>query len=420
MTGPLRDAHAHVAQLGRAMSFVHLETCENRHECLELLADKARSTPGQDWLIGTGLRPEGWDDPTWPHLDELNEIAKNRPCMLWCFDYHAIVANAAALRAAGIIADSPDPAGGIICRENGRLTGIVLEAAAHLVWNAVPEPSAAERRGHVLAGLEEMSHHGFVEVHDLHAPSWLGPLLADLDDEGSLETTMELYSAMDRIDEVHEQSRVWARDRVRLAGAKLFADGTLNSRTAMMLDDYADPLAGHPRGKAMATPGELRAAMEHVRSLGLSLAVHAIGDGAVRMVLDAYEDVGPWTAGDFHPLRIEHAELIDEADVPRFASLGVVCSVQPCHLLVDIEALRRFVPHRLDRVLPLRELIDSGCRPGELLVFGSDVPIVRADPQDSIQAATARRRSEMPENQAISPEQALREDECWSAFSPTT
>lgn len=419
MTRPLCDAHAHVAQFGRAMSFVHLETCANRQECLDRLADEARSRPGAGWLIGTGLRPEGWDDPTWPRLEELDRIAGERPCMLWCFDYHAIAANSAALRAAGISHDSSDPEGGVICRESGRLTGVVLEAAAHMVWSAVPEPSGAERRGHVLAGLSEMSRLGFTEVHDMHASAWLGPVLADLDDEGLLETKLLLYPGLDKIDDVKEQSRSWERDRIRLAGAKLFADGTLNSRTALMLDEYADPLAGHPRGKAMASPGEVRAAMEHVRSLGLGFAVHAIGDGAVRMVLDAYERVGPWDAGDFPALRIEHAELIDEADVPRFASLGVVCSVQPCHLLADIEALRRFVPHRLDRVLPLRELIDAGCLPGELLVFGSDVPIVRADPQDSIQAATTRRRLGMPENLAISPEQAIGEEESWNAFSPT-
>ncbi|MEO0716499.1 MAG: amidohydrolase family protein, partial [Planctomycetota bacterium] len=115
--------------------------------------------------------------------------------------------------------------------------------------------------------------------------------------------------------------------------------------------------------------------------------------------------------------RVEHAELLDESDVPRFAAMDVVCSVQPCHLLTDIEALRRLVPDRLDRVLPFRELIDAGCAPGELLWFGSDAPIVHPEPQDSIDAATLRRRPGMPEADAIALGQALTESEAWAAFA---
>jgi predicted amidohydrolase YtcJ len=148
--------------------------------------------------------------------------------------------------------------------------------------------------------------------------------------------------------------------------------------------------------------------------LGLPVAAHAIGDGAVRAVLDAIEAVRPRTPG----FRIEHAEIIDEADIPRFARLGVLCSPQPCHLLADVEALRRYLPHRLDRVLPLRELIDAGCTPGRRLLFGSDVPIVRADPEDGILAATKRRRADMHPSQAIAPAQAITEPEAWACFAP--
>ncbi|MEL7484376.1 MAG: amidohydrolase family protein, partial [Planctomycetota bacterium] len=134
-----------------------------------------------------------------------------------------------------------------------------------------------------------------------------------------------------------------------------------------------------------------------------------LGDGAVCAVLDAVERVRPprWM------VRIEHAEVIDAADVPRFAELGVIASVQPCHLLVDIEALGRALPDRVDRVLPLRELIDSGLEPGQTLLFGSDAPIVRPDPEDSIRAAVHRSR---PDSVAIAPDQAISESEAWSCF----
>jgi predicted amidohydrolase YtcJ len=230
-----------------------------------------------------------------------------------------------------------------------------------------------------------------------------------------------MYAPVVEVQALHEQSRQWTSDRVRLAGGKVFADGTLNSRTAWMIEPYADPLPGMERGKVITPPAELRAAMELVGRLDLGLAVHAIGDAAVRAVLDSWEATGGSKtrrggAAGVGGLRIEHAELIDAADVPRFAALGVVASVQPCHLLADIEVLRRALPHRLDRLLPLRELIDAGCEPGRGLIFGSDAPIVRPHPEDSIQAAVHRRRNGMRLDEAIAPEQAIAESEAWACF----
>jgi predicted amidohydrolase YtcJ len=246
-------------------------------------------------------------------------------------------------------------------------------------------------------------------------------VLAELDAAGELEVDVRLYAPVEEIEAQHEASKKWGRGRVRLAGAKMFADGTLNSRTALMLGPYAEPLPGMERGKMISTVAQLREGRERTLALGLGLAVHAIGDAAVRAVLDVEEGVrrhGPRSAAaDGTPLRIEHCELIDPADVPRFAELGVVASVQACHLLADIEVLRRRLPHRLERVLPLRELIDAGCEPGVGLIFGSDTPIVRADPTDSIQAAVLRRREGMGEAEAIARDQAISEAEAWAAFT---
>lgn len=170
----------------------------------------------------------------------------------------------------------------------------------------------------------------------------------------------------------------------------------------------------------MLTRDQIADALRRTAGLNLTLAIHAIGDDAVRTCLDAYESVSPSHRLTASPtLRIEHAEIIDAADVPRFAALGVICSVQPCHLLADVEALRRGLPHRLNRVLPLRDLIDSGCTPGpsNLLQFGSDVPIVRPHPEDSIQAAVHRRRVNDSPDAAIAPDQAITEDEAWAGFA---
>jgi hypothetical protein len=227
-----------------------------------------------------------------------------------------------------------------------------------------------------------------------------------------------LYPPLEAIDRLAPGAGRWERDTVRLAGAKLFADGTLNARTAWMLHPYADPLPGLPHGQAMVTPAQLDEAIATVRAHTLGLAVHAIGDAAVRAVLDAHQRAP--SRGRF-PHRIEHAELIDERDVDRFARLGIVCSVQPCHLLYDIEALRRGQPDRLDRVLPLKDLIAAGCRPGELLWFGSDSPIVRPDPQDSIDAAIHRTRVRAGPwgefSEPIGIPQGINQAQAWQGFA---
>lgn len=412
----LREAHAHIAQHGRAMSMLDLSAARSRDEMLDAIAARARAMraaqlPG--WVLAHGARPEAWDDPRWPTVGELDRATGDRPCLAWCFDYHALLVNTPALRATRIGADTPDPQGGIIQRDrDGRVTGLLLEGAAGLAWSRVPEPTPAERKAHVRDALADLARRGFGQVHDLKSQLWLGPLLAELDDDGALPCDVRLYPLVEDLPEVHRGKGAWERNSVRLAGGKIFTDGTLNSRTAWMLSPYADPIPEHPTGTPMMSPERIEDAVRACDALGLPLAAHAIGDAAVRAVLDAIERVRPRA-----PLqRIEHAELIDVADVPRFARLGVVCSVQPCHLLADIEALTRLLPHRLDRVLPLRDLIDAGCEPGELLWFGSDTPIVRPDPEDSVRAATQRRREGMDASVAIAPSQAIGEAEAWACF----
>jgi predicted amidohydrolase YtcJ len=413
----LREAHAHIAAHGREMSQLNLADCSTKSECLDTLEreaarlDAARE-PG--WLIANAVRIDAWPEATWPTMAELDRVCPHCPCMLQSFDHHACAVNALAFTSSGFSRESADPPDGRIVRDqNGEPTGLLLEGAYAAARRAVPEPSALQWRRFVKAGLDDLAAHGFREVHDLLSQRWLGPMLAEMQDD--LPVSVWLYPLLKDVESVAERRTSWESPRVRLAGAKVFADGTLNSRTAWMLAPYADALPGLERGQPMVTPAELDRALTLCRQLGIGLAVHAIGDAAVRATLDAYRrQASREQPANFPALRIEHAEIIDAADVPRFAELGIVCSVQPCHLLYDIEALQRGLPHRLDRVLPLRELIEAGCRPGELLWFGSDVPIVRPHPADSIQAAVHRRRTSS--GPAIAPGQAITEAQAWRAF----
>ena len=408
---PLREAHAHLYQLGRSLRMIELSACGSAGELLESFAGPAADLRGGACLLGQGARPDGWAEHGWPSLAAFDRATGSAPALAWCFDYHALLANSAMLALAGIDGGTPDPPGGLIARDrDGEPTGVVYEAAALRVWEAVPEPEE-DRRAPILAtALAALDLYD--EIHDLKAQPWLGPLLAGEFREFGIRTRVAVFPLLEDLGGVLASRRDWESDQVRLGGAKIFVDGTLNSRTAWMLHPFADGRPEHPCGTPMMSPREIEDAVRRCDEAGLPLAAHAIGDGAVRAVLDAVEKVRPKTPG----FRIEHAEVIDEADVPRFAELGVIASVQPCHLLYDIEALRAALPHRLDRVLPVRELIDAGCVPGETLLFGSDVPIVRPDPGDSVQAATRRRRTGMAEHEAIAPGQAISEAEAWEAF----
>lgn len=410
----MREAHAHLFQLGRSLSMCDLSASTSAEDAIESLATHARTlTPGA-WVLAHGARPESWDDPRWVTRTELDHACDGRPACVWCFDYHALAASTTALTHASIDASSVFEHGRVELDGNGEPTGLLLEHAALALWDSVPEPEGDDRRTLVREACAHLAALGFTEVHDLKAQPWLGGVLTDLLAGGEIDQRVTLFPLMDDLDAVAASRGRW-HPNLTLGGGKIFTDGTLNSRTAWVLHPWADAPADRPNGTPMMTHEGISDAIERAGSFGLPIAAHAIGDAAVRTVLDAVERSGLEHPGH----RIEHAELIDAHDVPRFAELGVTASLQPCHLLADIEALRRACPDRLSRVLPIRELITAGLVPGETLIFGSDAPIVRADHTDSVLAATMRRRAGMDERDAVSIEHAVSEREALACFGVT-
>lgn len=453
----MREAHVHLPLLGRALSMVDLGSCTSVDAVLAALRERAarldREDPArQRWLLAQGMRVESFRDARWPTRDELDAVTGNRPAFALSFDYHSVVANRAAFAAAGIRDNDPDPPAdfGVIVRDRAGLpTGLLLEGMCRRIRESVPELSPAERResiGLALASLEQL---GFTEVHDMLAPAWLGPLLAEMHDAGDLRVRVGIYPLVEIVREQVIAARTYTRPgHVELLGGKIFVDGTLNARTAWMLEPFADPMPGHPRGTPLMSVSQIVDALRICDACGVGLAAHAIGDGAVRAMLDATEVVsreisskksgtnaanlgslatalacakGPMAQSGLPHVRIEHCELIDERDVPRFAELRVIASVQPCHLLYDIEVLHKRLPHRLHRVMPWRDLLDAGLVPGSSLLFGSDVPIVRANAEDSIFAAVNRRRNGTtpggPVCPPIAPEQAITRAQALAAFA---
>lgn len=408
----LREAHAHIFQLGRSLSMLDLGGCASAQEMLDRISTHAQTLGPDAWVLAHSAAPEHWDQASWPTRAQLDQAGGDRPVVAWCFDYHALVASSKALVHAKIDKDTKIESGVIELDSSGSPSGLLLEHAALRMWNAVPEPDAAQRKRFVLDACTHLHKLGFIEVHDLKAQPWLGSVLCELLDDGQIDMHFELFPLIKDLNASLDAQKKKFDERVRIAGGKIFVDGTLNSRTAWMLHPFADGHPDRPNGTPMMTPKQIEQALKTCKDVGLPVAAHAIGDAAVRAVLDAIET----TKCDHAGCRIEHAELIDAKDVRRFVTLGVIASLQPCHLLPDIEALKRAVPERLDRVLPIRELLKAGLAPGIDLMFGSDVPIVRANPDDSILAAVTRRRENMDASSAINANQAIDEDTAWACF----
>ncbi len=407
----LRESHAHLFQLGRSLTMADLSACTSRLEAIERLTEHAKMLDPDGWVLAHGMRPDGWDDRSYPTRSELDHACDGRAVCAWSFDYHALTCSSSALAAAGIDRCTTIEHGQIVFDDAGEPTGELIEHAALHLWNTVPEPHESQRHRLIRDACAHLGTLGFIEVHDLKAQPWLGSVMSDLLDAGEISMRASLFPLIADLDATLIAQPSWNRS-ITLGGIKVFTDGTINSRTAWMLDPFTDGAEAYPSGTPMMTPDEISDACCLARSHNLPIAAHAIGDGAVRAVLDSIES----TRCDHMGCRIEHAEVVHPDDVARFHSLGVIASVQPCHLLTDIEAINRSLGDRLDRILPIKSWLDSGLIAGETLVFGSDVPIVRADPQDSILASVCRRRADMHESKAINPSQAISQAQAWACF----
>lgn len=423
----LRDAHLHLLNHGKALAAVQLADCTSVADVLDRVRRAHAALPEHRagapvWIDARGLRTEGLAERRYPTLAELDEASPGRPAVLKSFDYHALMGNTPALLEAGIEASTVDPPAGVIVRdEAGAPTGVLIESACNAMYAAQPVDTSAQCAEQLRLAIEDLRSRGFVEVHDMKATPQLAELLLEMDDRGELDGfSITMYAVSDEFERVQKVMRFAMREDtnnpVRFGGLKLFIDGTLNSRTAWMLEPFADPIPSHPTGIPNYTPEQIEMYMRRAHHERFDIAAHAIGDGAVRALLDAYEAVEKQFGEEpGFTLRIEHAQFIDEADLPRFARAGkkraVIASLQPCHLLTDMEAIERLVPHRAARSFPLKDLIDAaagaGRDPAEMILLGSDSPIVPADAGDNVQASVYRRRAGMDADRAIAPEQAI-------------
>ncbi len=427
----LRDAHLHFAEHGEALSGVDVSGCASVDECLALVVRAVESEEDAgSWLFARGARAEGGRERRLPTAGELDEASGGWRVVVQSFDHHAAACSTAALRDARVMDAAGAIAGDVEARfvamdEAGRATGVVYETAFKRVIAAMPPADDARYEGFVRAAQKDLLRLGFVEAHEMFGTRRFAETMVRLEEAGELRMRVVVHATPEHFEGVRQVLAGRGSDaRVVLGGLKLFTDGTLNSRTALMLQEYADPVETSPRGVELI---DREALAEHMRwaadpegGAGVDVATHAIGDGAVRNLLDAYDEVEAQSGGDpGFRLRIEHAQFIDEADVGRFVrrrdgsvrARPVVASLQPSHLLTDIEAIRRLLPHREERAFVLRELAESarsgGVEPREVVWLGSDAPVVLPTPRDNVVASVLRRRERMAEADAVGLGQAL-------------
>jgi predicted amidohydrolase YtcJ len=386
----LIDAHGHVTELGDQLQRVDLRGSKTLDEALQRIAEFARTHPDLPWLIGRGWNQVLWPGQAFPTAAALDKIVGDRPAFLERVDGHAVWVNSKALRIARFDASTKDPDGGRILRNaDGSPAGVLVDNAKDLMAVNLPVPNATQRQARISLALDHLAKLGMTGVHEPGIEPDDIAAYEHLAQQGKLPlrvyvmlaaTTPGLEEILRRGPRTHLYS-----DHLDVRSLKLYADGALGSRGAALLADYDD--APGQRGLLLTPPAELQKTALLANSLGWQVNVHAIGDAANREVLDAFAAMPESTHPREQRHRIEHAQVVALSDIPRFAQLGVIASMQPTHATSDKNmAEARIGPERIKGAYAWRRMLDSGAR----LAFGSDFPVELPNPFLGLYAAVTR------------------------------
>lgn len=387
------DSHVHVMDLGLARLTLDLSQTRSLAEAQGLIAAYAERFPNRPWLVGRGWNEVTWGLGRFPTAEELDAVAGGRPVVMERADGHAVWASSAALAAAGITAQTADPSGGRIVRRGGNgpgaraPAGVLVDNAMQLVTSRVPPPRASDEDLALFEAQQEFFRHGVTAVADMGTSinDWMTFRRAG--DSGRLRLRIMAYA-----DSVPNMLLIggtgptpWLYDdRLRLNGVKLWLDGALGSRGAMLKADYADDHGN--RGLPVLDGTQLRNSMSRAAMDDFQVAIHAIGDAANADALDAIDVLSADFAGD-RRWRIEHAQVVDPADIALFGRHGIIASMQPVHQASDrVMAEARLGPDRLAGAYAWRSIAATGAA----LAFGSDAPVEVADPLEGLAVAISR------------------------------
>lgn len=411
----LIDAHGHLMSLGHGLMRADLVGAQSKQEVLARLQAFARDLPEGAWLLGRGWDQNDWPEKVFPSAADLDAAFPDRPVWLERIDAHAGWGNSAALAAADRRFDGDwQPEGGRIERRDGKPTGVFIDEAMRLIEAAIPAPTPALQAEALERALQHAVSLGLTGVHDAGVRLDELALFRRFADAGKL--SLRITAMADGDNQALAALCAMgpyrhAGGRLQMRAVKLYADGALGSRGAVLLDDYSDDPGN--RGLFVTSPEALDASIAMARECGVQVAAHAIGDRGNRVLLDSFSRHLPKEAAARRELRwrIEHAQVIAPEDIPRFAELDVIASMQPTHATSDMPwAEDRIGPQRLRGAYAWQRLRAAGVR----LALGSDFPVESVDPLLGLYAAITRQdaagkpRGGWLPQQRLSPQEALR------------
>ncbi len=386
----LIDAHAHLMNLGFALLRADLVDAASKEEVIARLKAFEATLPDGAWLLGRGWDQNDWPGKQFPTAADLDAAFPDRPVWLERVDGHAGWANSAAMRAATRKLDGDwQPEGGRILREDGRATGVFIDTASAAIDEVVPAPDAALREEALERALEAAVSHGLTGVHDMGVSLGDLRLMRDFADQDRLPLRIRAYAdgngaalaALCRTGRTYEHPK----GRLAMRGVKFYVDGALGSRGAALLEDYSDE-PGH-RGLLVTEPAAYASAVQRARECGVQPASHAIGDRGNRIVLDTYQKTLGDAAGTDHRWRVEHAQVVAPSDIPRFATLKLIASMQPTHATSDMPwAEARVGKARLEGAYAWQRFRAAGVP----LALGSDFPVESVDPRLGLYSSVTR------------------------------
>jgi predicted amidohydrolase YtcJ len=425
------DAHIHVLGVGQALRRVDLVGVKTYEEVVSRVVARSRDTKPGEWILGRGWDQNLFPSREFPSHDELSRALPNNPVVLTRIDGHALLANAKAMALAGVTARTQDPVGGRIVRDAaGNPTGVFVDNAKSLVERAVPSSSRDELKKALVAAIENLNSWGLTSAHDAGE----GPTVTGIYEELARAGQLNVRSYVMLSDPDVSDSASWANTKnpfikrgpqsalynghLWIRAIKLYADGAMGSRGAALLAPYSDDPGNV--GLLVSTPEHLRGTAEMALRNGFQVNVHAIGDRGNRIVLDAFDSALEKYPRADHRFRIEHAQTLSPTDIPRFARLGVIPSMQSSHQTSDMGWVeRRLGPERVKGAYAWRSLLETGT----IIPNGTDAPVERVNPFITFHSAVTR---QSPDNQPpggwfpeqrMTREEALRSMTIWPAYA---
>ena len=411
----LIDSHAHVMEVGFAAMTLDLSDTRSLAEALTKIAAYAKAHPDRTWILGRGWNQELWAEHRYPTAADLDAIVPGQPVWLERVDGHAGWANSRALSMAGVTAATRDPAGGKIERlaPGGKPAGVLIDNAKALVTKAVPPPRPEDRDYAFAVAQDTFFSHGVTATTDMGTGIEDWQTYRRAGDTGRLRMRVMAYaSGVDNMVLIGGTGPTpWLYDdRLRLNGVKLYADGALGSRGASLKLPYSDAAA---KGLRVTSDTALKNKMSRAALDRFQVAVHAIGDEANASVLGAIEDLAPTYGGD-RRWRIEHAQIVDPVDIPRFGHFGIIASMQPVHQTSDrLMAEKRLGPNRLKGAYAWKSIQATGAR----LSFGSDAPVEIPDPFAGMAAAISRQGPDGEPSGGWQPQERVTREEALAAYT---